>query len=300
MDAMLHPAAESTRATAPLRAAAAAIGAPIRRRPVAAFLILAFVGMWASLSPALFLGAPMRLSSAIGAFLGLALSAFVVTAIAEGGAGVRDLLGRSLRWRVGVRRYALALLALPAAMFAIASAMLGGSPLAALAGEWGLLLTVLVPEVLIALASIQLCEEIGWTGFAQHRLQGRLGAFRASLVVAAAFALIHFPTYLAGSPITGQRMLQAVVMMVPVALFAAFFRVLLTWAYNDAGGSVPVAALVHAVFNTVSGATFTPAFVPVSIAAWLPLAAVAALAVLATAATRGRLAYPSDDAAAGD
>ena len=89
-------------------------------------------------------------------------------------------------------------------------------------------------------------------------------------------------------------------MMVPVALFAAFFRVLLTWAYNDAGGSVPIAALVHAVFNTVSGATFTPAFVPRSVAAWLPLAAVAALAVLAATATRGRLAYPPDDAAVGE
>ena len=60
-----------------------------------------------------------------------------------------------------------------------------------------------------------------------------------------------------------------------------------------------VAALVHAVFNTVSGKAFTPTFVPESVAAWLPLAACAALAVIVAAATRGRLAYPPDAAADG-
>src|SRR3712207_1572352 len=40
----------------------------------------------------------------VAAILGVALPAFLVTAATGGEAGVRDLLGRCLRWRVGVDR----------------------------------------------------------------------------------------------------------------------------------------------------------------------------------------------------
>jgi membrane protease YdiL (CAAX protease family) len=266
------------------------------RRPVAAYLLMAFAGMWLSLLP-VFLTDPshIRLFSAVGAAVGLALPAFLVTAVTGGRAGMRDLAGRSLRWQAGLRWHALALLGIPGAMLLIAITILGTAPLTALADRWTLLLTVFVPEVMIALVTIQLFEEIGWTGFVQHKLQDRHGAFRASLPVALAFALIHLPTYLVGGPVTGQKVLVILVQMLPVALFACFFRVLITWVYNGSGQSVLLAALLHAVFNSVSGSKLTPAFVPTSVAIWLPLAAVAALAILAVIVTRGRLAYSTGD-----
>lgn len=263
----------------------------IRHRPVAAFLVLSFVGMWLSLLPVLLFGAPMRLFSAIGAASGLALPAFLVTAITGGRVGVRDLAGRALRWRVGVHWYALAILGIPAGVVLIAATFLGPAPLGALADRWTLLLKVFAPEVLIALVTIQLFEEIGWAGFVQHRLQGRHGALLASLLVAPAFALIHLPTYFVGGPITGEKVLLVLVQMLPIALFAVFFRVLITWLYNGGGQSILLAALLHASFNTTSGPGLTPALVPASAAMWLPLAAVAALAALAVVATRGRLGY---------
>ena len=269
----------------------------IRRHPVAAYVIMTTTGAWLGLLPVLFLNAtlstPYRI---IFGILALALPAFLVTAIADGRAGVRDLLAGALRWRVGIRWYALALLGIPAAMLLLATTFLGTAPLAALGDKWSLLFTVFLPEVLVAVVTAQLFEELGWTGFVQQRLQQRHGALRASLLVALAFTLWHVPIYLIGAPISGEQVLRVLVQIVPTAMiFGVFFRVLITWLYNGAGRSVPIAALVHAVFNAVDDGKLASEFVPQSVTTWLPLAAVAVLAVLAAVATRGRLAHTPND-----
>src|ERR687886_295754 len=65
-------------------------------------------------------------------------------------AGVRALLARALRWRVGPRWYALALLGFPAAMFLLATSFLGAAPLRALADKWPLVFAEFLPQVLLA------------------------------------------------------------------------------------------------------------------------------------------------------
>ena len=278
----------------------AGIRALIRRHPVAAYVIVATIGYWLSLLPALFINPALSKFpvGSIGVILALALPAFLVTAITDGRAGVRDLLARALRWRVGLRWYALALLGLPVGMFLLATTFLGTAPLAALGEKWPLVFTAFLPKVLFALVTVQLFEELGWVGFVQHRLQHRHGAFRASLLVALAFALIHLPTYFVGAPLTGQQVLRVLVQMMPIAIvFGVILRVLATWLYNGSGRSVLIVALVHAVLNTVSNAALAAEFFPQSAAMWLPLAAVLVLAVLGAVATRGRLAHTPDDAA---
>jgi uncharacterized protein len=276
------------------------IRALLRRHPVAAYLIMVFTGLWLSLVPVLLLNAstwpPQFPFSVLGSFLVFALPPLLVTAVADGRAGVRDLLARALRWRVGLRWYALALLGLPAGMFLIAATFLAAVPLQALVAKWPLVFTAFLPQVLIALVTVQLYEELGWTGFVQQRLQDRHGALRASLLVALAFALIHFPTYLIGAPITGERVLRVLVQMMPIAIVVGvFLRVLTTWLYNGSGRSVLMVALLHAVLNTASSSKLATEFFPRPAAMWLPLAAVAVLAVLGAVATRGRLAHRPDD-----
>ena len=276
------------------------IRALIGRHPVAAYLIMVFTGLWLSLVPTLFLNAstwpPPFPFDMIGSILVFALPPLLVTAIIDGRAGVRDLLARALRWRVGPRWYALALLGLPVGMFLIAATFLGAAPLQALADKWPLVFTEFLPNVLIALVTVQLYEELGWTGFVQHRLQNRHGALRASLLVALAFALIHFPTYLLGAPVTGEQVLRVLVGFMPIAIgFGVILRVLVTWLYNGSGRSVLIVALLHAVLNTVDEAKLASAFIPHSAASSLPYAVVAGLAVLAAVATRGRLAHTRHD-----
>ena len=101
----------------------------VGRHPGLSYLVLAFAIFWVSWLPVLLLDAPPRPFSAVGAILGLALPAFLVTAATDGRAGVRDLLRRTLRWRVGVGWYLLAIFAIPVGALLLAPLFLGAAPL---------------------------------------------------------------------------------------------------------------------------------------------------------------------------
>ena len=134
------------------------------------------------------------------------------------------------------------------------------------------------------LLAIQLCEEFAWTGFLQHRLQGRYSALKASLLVAPVFGLSHLML----NWLESGNMTAALAMLGVQIVFALFFRVTITTLANLAGGSALVAAIFHAAFNTVNG-DFTGALISGDEAMWLPLALVAVSAIVAVIATRGRL-----------
>lgn len=227
------------------------IGSFIGRHPVASFLVAAYVIFWASWAPVLFLGAPPRLFSALGAALGLALPAFLITAATDGKTGVDDLMRRALRWRVGLGWYVLAGLAIPSGGLLLASIFLGPAPLHALGQNWPLLFTAFLPQLLLALATVQSFEELGWSGFVQHRLQARHGALKASLLVALAFAFLHLPTYLR-APISGQSAVRDLSVLAIVIPFAIVFRILIAYAYNRTACAVSIAAITHASFNEAS------------------------------------------------
>jgi membrane protease YdiL (CAAX protease family) len=263
------------------------------RHPVALFLLAACAIFWSSWLPVLFLGAPPRLFSALGAVLGLALPAFLVTAAADGRAGVRDLVRRTLRFRLGIGWYLLAALAVPLSAMLLTPLLLGAAPLAGLLHRWPLLFTAYLPQLLVALVTVQLAEELGWAGFMQHRLQ----ALKAKLLVALAFAFLHLPTYL-HAPLTfagAARDLTALVVVVP---FAVVFRILIAYAYNRTASCVLVAAVTHASFNEAS--ELVAPNVPGPLAEVVTLAAVALLALLVLVLTRGALALPLASAAGAD
>jgi hypothetical protein len=118
-------------------ASVSALRRVIARHPVAAFLTMVFaVNVAVALSPVLnrrdllpFAQAPYDWLAHI---LGSAVPAFVVTAAVRGRDGVRDLAGRCLRWRVGLRWYLIVLLGLPVALLLYATALYGTAPLEAL------------------------------------------------------------------------------------------------------------------------------------------------------------------------
>jgi len=83
--------------------------------------------------------------------------------------------------------------------------------------NWILLFTEFVPQLLLALMTVQFFEELGCAGFVQHRLQSRHGALNASFLVALAFAFLHLPTYLS-APISGAGALRDLSVMVIVSV----------------------------------------------------------------------------------
>ena len=197
----------------------------IRSHPVAAFLVMAYAFGGAILLAANYFGLPLRLASSLGAIFGLAPPAFLVTAATSGEAGVRDLLRRCLRWRVGLHWYVLALLGLLVATLLGARVFLGGAPFEALVEKWPLVFTMFLPEVLIAFVLIQLFEEAAWTGFMQHTLQERHGPLLASIMVAPAFALAH----LTGTLLEDPRITLALALLAVQAIVGIFLRMVIMW-----------------------------------------------------------------------
>lgn len=204
----------------------------VARPPLASFLVMAHAIFWICWSPILFLAAPPRPFSALGAILGLALPAFLVTGATHGRAGVRDLLRRTMRWRVGIGWCLFAVFAIPVGAMLLAPLLLGMAPLQAFAREWSLLVTVFLPHLVLALVTVQLFEEVAWSGLVQHTLQSRYATWKATTLVGVAFATIHLPTYLT-LPITARQLLQVLIAQVVLIIpFAILFRALIAWTYK--------------------------------------------------------------------
>ena len=179
---------------------------------------------WAIQLGAFRLGLPALPSLWAGAALGLLMPAILVTAAVSGRAGVRDLVRRSLRWRVGAGWYLLAVLGLLLTSVLVASFFLGSAPLLTLVQEWPLLFTAFLPELLMAFLLIQLFEETAWTGFMQDRLQNRHGPLLASILVAPAFSGWHL---MANVLEAGQISVEPFAKLAAQIVLSIFFRIVI-------------------------------------------------------------------------
>lgn len=256
--------------------------------PLVAFFALAYALSWLILVPA---GLGLLPDSAgILAWLapfGPAMAAFVVTALTGGRPAVGQLLRRMVQWRVGIHWYLLILFGVPLVELLGAFAVLGSLPLDDLAKNWPLIFTSYLPQVLVAVVVIGLAEETGWRGFALPRLQDRRGPLVGTAVLAVVWALWHLPNLLFGGW-TGASYTLWLVGTLAVAF-------VYTWVFNNTGGSILIAALLHAAINMSSGLVLDlfpgmeDAF-GVQLYGAVAIACVIVALVL-VAATRGRLGY---------
>jgi membrane protease YdiL (CAAX protease family) len=273
------------------------------RHPVAAFLVMLYAIAWTVFLPVVLqarglLALPVDLSegfafdavTSLASILGVALPAFLVTAATSGEAGVRALLGRCLRWRVGTVWYLAALFGLLAVMVLAGSVLSDPAPLEVLTERWSLLFTLFLPEVLFPFMFTQIFEEAGWTGFMQHTLQERRGPLLASILVAPAFVLQHLPILLMDAGVG----LASLIIVGALVVVAVFFRVVVTWLYNGSGRSVLVVALFHSAYNSAWGTgdhKFTGELISGPAATLIPIGVIAVVAVAAAVLSRGRLAH---------
>lgn len=281
----------------------------IARHPVLAYLILAYAVSWTIfLVPLLsreglgilgFDAPPVELFILLVSVVGLAGSAFAITAIVDGRPGVRALASRYVRVRVGVQWYLFALFGLLVAALVGVSVVYGAAPIGALLRQGPLLIGYLFQIVLVA-ALVNLWEETGWTGFVFTRLQPRIGALAAALVVAPCFGGIHLPLLFISDGLTTGKFppsQYAIVLLELLALFSVPVRVIAAWLYNNARGSMLIMGLFHGSLGAVAGTVLLPYLVPTGANLTYEIyGAFAALAVLLVVLTRGRLAYkPSPD-----
>ena len=228
------------------------ITAFVKRHPLVAFFVLAYALTWpliplVSVSP--LWGFP--------ALFGPALAAVIVAAITDGRPGLRDLLGRLVRWRVGARWYAVALgLPMVLALAAAGLHLLLGAQTSVNFGE----LSVLNFVVFVLIVG----EELGWRGYALPRLLAERSALVASLILGALWGAWHLPTFfVAGAPQYGLPFSAFV-------LLTMAYSVVIGWVYVHVRGSVLIASLMQAPSTSRRGSSLAGWIPRVSTGCWPP------------------------------
>lgn len=234
-------------------------------REVARFAGLAFLGAW-------LVGGLGYVVLDLGEFglgigvLMVAVAALVCTRRDEG--SVRPMIRQIVRWRLGARWYAAALVvpfaAVAAALFASAATGRGG--LAADAPGVGFLL--MLPVFVLFFGGP---EELGWRGYVLPRLQARFTALGATLLLSGIWMAWHIPVLLAPGVIFAEMP------AVPYLVIGVTSSVVYTWLYNSTGGSILIVIILHGATN-LSLAWIATAHYPLLAGAWT-LAAVAIIAI---------------------
>jgi len=179
------------------------------------------------------------------------VSAILLTGIISGKAGIRELLRRGLYWRVGIQWYAIVLFGIAligAAAIAIHVALGGTVPqLTIPSGQLYILLPILYLSNIFIGGPI--AEEFGWRGFALPKLQARIGALYAGLLIGVIWGLWHLPffIFLEGASVIGN------IPFVWYLPLVTAWSVMFAWIYNNTNGSVLMMILFHAAINTTLG-----------------------------------------------
>ena len=231
----------------------AAVAQIIACRPVLAFMLISLgVGFLAAAVPPMVqseilpFGLPLH---GVVMSLGAGLAAFLVAAALSGRAGVADLGRRSVRWRVRVRWYLIALLTVPVGATLISLVIYGPRALTAPSGGWPQALADVAAVFLLQLVLFQLAEETGFTGFLQHHWRDRYHPLKLTLYVALMWAVWHMPDHFAVEG-WGLEQLIAAPVVFAIELVSLFFaRALFVWFYNRTGSSVLLVAIFHASFD---------------------------------------------------
>lgn len=277
----------------------------VRRRPLLSFFVLANAASWLAWLPYIlslhglgvwgfsFPGGPIGgqlLGMLPGAYLGPIGAALVVTAIADGRAGLRAWARRLWNWKVSWKWYVGILLSVPVAMVLSGLVFSGGQVVAPSV----LLLVALVPGLLLQMVTTGLAEEPGWRDFALPRMQRLIGAPRAAVAIGTLWGLWHLPLFLTE---WGER--PDVTWYRPLAFiaFCIAFNVVMTWVFNRTGQSLPMAMLLHVSVNNFSGVwgEMFPMW-DVDMFQLVLTAGAAVAAAVTLVGTRGRLGHEPADA----
>ncbi|MDX3659800.1 type II CAAX endopeptidase family protein [Streptomyces sp. ID05-26A] len=273
----------------------------VRRHPLLSFFVLANLLSWAAWTPYILSGNGLgwwdyrfpevlgtsQFSGVLpGAYLGPIGSALLVTAIADGRAGLRRWAGRMWRWRVRWHWYAIALLGVPAAMLITGLAFSGGQ----IAAPSMMAVAAYVPALLIQMITTGLAEEPGWRDFALPRVQRQFGPLAGTMILGPLWAAWHLPLFLTewgGWP--DANWTRPVVFSV----FCVAFNVVMTWMFNRTGESLPLSMLLHVSVNNFASVMWSETFPGITGDRAMQAMATGSIvvAVLVVAGTRGRLGY---------
>lgn len=100
----------------------------------------------------------------------------------------------------------------------------------------------LMPLLVLITITGAIGEELGWRGFALPRLQLRMNALNASIILGIIWALWHLPLWFAGLGFEA-------IPYWAYLLIGVSFSIMVTAACNSSGGSLLIASLFHLFLN---------------------------------------------------
>ena len=222
---------------------------------------------------------------------------FLMTAVTQGRAGIVQLLRRFVLWRVGIRWYLFVLLGFPALLVLPALIEPGAFSAFRLPGlsVW---LTYLIAYLSNLVLGGALMEEGGWRGFALPRMEQRSGPLVGTLLLGVLWALWFLPLFLLVPGYLGfpTGFVGLLIFLGTEVIGATTFSFVFTWVFNNTRGSILLAMLLHASWDTA----ITIAALRLLLFPSLKMSGLYGLGLLLTwivvavviiAATRGRLSY---------
>lgn len=218
----------------------------IKRSPLVAYFVIVFGIEWL-LVFALSTLVPSMIALLIGSWLPNIIGV-LITGIAHGRKGIREMFSKILLWRIHIKWYFVAaLLPVTLVFFSIWLYKLMGNSVPDYAP-----LEQIPLIFLISLFTGALGEELGWRGTALPRLQARWNALRSSLLLGVLWGLYHLPSFL----ISGLPLQEAP--LIPFMLIALGLTFLVTWTFNHTRGSLITVFLYHFAFNFILNVTGVP------------------------------------------
>lgn len=229
--------------------------------------------------------------------VGPTMAAFLMTAVTQGRAGIVQLLRRFVLWRVGIRWYLFVLLGVPALLLLPVLIQPGAFSAFRLPGLPSLLDYLIVYLTILVLGG-PLMEEGGWRGFALPRMEQRSGPLVGTLLLGVLWALWYLPLFLLvpGYLGAGTGFVDILIFFGGEVIGVTAFSFVFTWVFNNTRGSILLAILLAASWDTASSvaALRLLLFPSLKVTALFSLSLLLTWIVVAgviIAATRGRLSY---------
>lgn len=225
----------------------------LKQNPILAFFVLTFLIAWSLWLP-LGIFAPEHYMLSLPGVWAPTISAFILTWLADGKAGLQNFMKKIVHWRVGIQWYLVVLFGVAGIaclaigignMFGISSPEISlpyGLPRASLIG--------FLPIFFLSNLFIggPIAEDIGWRGYIFSKLRERMNAARASLLVGIVWAVWHLPYFI--FPTWNNAVGN--IPFLWFALLTTSWSVLFAWVYVNTE-SILMPILFHAAINTTLG-----------------------------------------------
>ena len=173
------------------------------------------------------------------------LAALIIAGLTKGKAGIADIFKRLFKWRMRPVWWLVTFSPLVGylAIVVVQRMIQGVWADFSLLGEVNFLPNLGFGALFLWIFTYGIGEEIGWRGYALPRLQEKMSALNATLVLGVLWALWHLPIFF--------------YLFEPAIAIGWFFglmsgAILFTWLYNSTDGSLLAVALWHGAFNFIT------------------------------------------------